>query len=403
MIVKPSGIRLEGVGKRFRGGVDAVRDLDLAVAPGEFIVLVGPSGCGKSTVLRMIAGLEEVTAGRIFLGDTDVTQELPQRRDVAMVFQSYALYPRMTVHKNMAFGLRMRGTPRAERDRRVAEVARTLGLDHLLDRRPAALSGGQRQRVAMGRAIVREPRVFLMDEPLSNLDAKLRVTVRAQLTQLHQRLGVTTVYVTHDQVEAMTLGQRVAVLRDGRLQQFDTPRALFRAPVNLFVAAFIGSPAMNFVPAQVAGGEARFAGHAVALPPGSPLAGADRRVLLGVRPTAFAPAGVAGWAQLAVTPAVVEELGDERYVLFDLDAPRVDTDATRAALDNRAGDDALLLPDATRARFTARLPGDLALPASGPLTVSMDPHRLHFFDPDTGAALPGPGGDAGAVGSAGGS
>ena len=389
MIVKPSGIRLEGVGKRFRGGVDAVRDLDLAVAPGEFIVLVGPSGCGKSTVLRMIAGLEEVTSGRIFLGDTDVTQELPQRRDIAMVFQSYALYPRMTVRKNMAFGLRMRGTPGDERDRRVGEVARTLGLDHLLDRRPAALSGGQRQRVAMGRAIVREPRVFLMDEPLSNLDAKLRVTVRAQLTQLHQRLGVTTVYVTHDQVEAMTLGQRVAVLRDGRLQQFDTPRALFRTPVNLFVAAFIGSPAMNFAPAQIAGGELRFAGHAVALPADSPLAAADRRVILGVRPTAFAAAGVAGWAQLAVTPVVVEELGDERYVLFDLDAPRVDTDATRAALDNRAGDDALLLPDETRARFTIRLPADLALPAGGPLTVSMDPHRLHFFDPDTGAALPG--------------
>jgi multiple sugar transport system ATP-binding protein len=403
MIVKPSGIRLEGVGKRFRGGVDAVRDLDLAVSPGEFIVLVGPSGCGKSTVLRMIAGLEEVTSGRIFLGDTDVTQELPQRRDVAMVFQSYALYPRMTVRKNMAFGLRMRGTPGAERDRRVAEVARTLGLDHLLDRRPAALSGGQRQRVAMGRAIVREPRVFLMDEPLSNLDAKLRVTVRAQLTQLHQRLGVTTVYVTHDQVEAMTLGQRVAVLRDGRLQQFDTPRALFRAPVNLFVAAFIGSPAMNFVAAQIARGEVRFAGHAIALPLGSPLAGADRQVILGVRPTAFAPAGV-GWAQLAVTPAVVEELGDERYVLFDLDAPRVDTDATRAALDDRAGDDALLLPDETRARFTARLPADLALPASGPLTVSMDLNRLHFFDPDTGAALAGgPGGDARAPGSPGGS
>jgi multiple sugar transport system ATP-binding protein len=391
MIVKPSGIRLEGVGKRFRGGVDAVRDLDLAVTPGEFIVLVGPSGCGKSTVLRMIAGLEEVTSGRIFLGDDDVTSELPQRRDVAMVFQSYALYPRMTVRKNMAFGLRMRGTPRPERDRRVAEVARTLGLDHLLDRRPAALSGGQRQRVAMGRAIVREPRVFLMDEPLSNLDAKLRVTVRAQLTQLHLRLGVTTVYVTHDQVEAMTLGQRVAVLRDGRLQQFDTPRALFRAPVNLFVAAFIGSPAMNFAPAQIAGGEVRFAGHAVALPPGSPLASVDRRVILGVRPTAFGPAGATGWAQLAVTPAVVEELGDERYVLFDLDAPRVDTDATRAAVSTRTGDDALLLPDETRARFTARLPADLALPASGPLTISMDPHRLYFFDPDTGAALRGGG------------
>jgi multiple sugar transport system ATP-binding protein len=386
MIVKPSGIRLQGVGKRFRGGVDAVRDLDLAIAPGEFIVLVGPSGCGKSTVLRMIAGLEEVTSGRIFLGDDDVTSELPQRRDIAMVFQSYALYPRMTVHKNMAFGLRMRGTERPERDRRVADVARTLGLDHLLDRRPAALSGGQRQRVAMGRAIVREPRVFLMDEPLSNLDAKLRVSVRAQLTLLHQRLGVTTVYVTHDQIEAMTLGQRVAVLRDGRLQQFDSPRALFRDPVNLFVAVFIGSPSMNLVPARIAGGAVRFAGHAVPLPPESTLAAADREVIFGVRPTAFAPAGVAGWAQLEVTPAVVEELGDERYVLFDLDAPRVDTEATRAAIDGRPGDDALLLSE-ERARFTVRLPADLPLRLGAPLTISMDPRRLYFFDPDTGAAL----------------
>ena len=303
-----------------------------------------------------------------------------------MVFQSYALYPRMTVQKNMAFGLRMRGTARVERDRRVAEVARTLGLDHLLERRPAALSGGQRQRVAMGRAIVREPRVFLMDEPLSNLDAKLRVTVRAQLTLLHQRLGVTTVYVTHDQIEAMTLGQRVAVLRDGLLQQFDTPRALFRAPVNLFVAAFIGSPAMNFVPATVAGGSVRFAGHSVALPAQSPLAAVDRPVILGVRPTAFGPAGAAGWAQLPVTPAVVEELGDERYVMFELDAPPVDTDATRAALSARAGDDALLPGDA-RARFTVRLPADLALAVGEPLTVSLDPRRLYFFDPETGSTL----------------
>jgi multiple sugar transport system ATP-binding protein len=357
------------------------------VAPGEFIVLVGPSGCGKSTVLRMIAGLEEVTSGRIFLGDDDVTRELPQRRDVAMVFQSYALYPRMTVRKNMAFGLRMRGTRRPEREQRVNAVAATLGLDHLLERRPAALSGGQRQRVAMGRAIVREPRVFLMDEPLSNLDAKLRVTVRAQLTLLHQRLGVTTVYVTHDQVEAMTLGQRVAVLRDGRLQQFDTPRALFRDPVNLFVAAFIGSPAMNFVSAAVAGGRVRFAGHAIALPPEAPLAAADRPVILGVRPTAFGPAGIAGWAQLAVTPAVVEELGDERYVFFDLDAPRVDTEATRAAFATRSSDDALLLPGETRARFTIRLPADLALAIGEPVTVSVDPSRLYFFDPDTGSTL----------------
>ena len=381
------GLRLEKVGKRFRGGVDAVRELDLAVEPGEFIVLVGPSGCGKSTVLRMIAGLEEVTSGRVFLGGEDVTNELPQRRDVAMVFQSYALYPRMTVRKNMAFGLRMRGASRAERDQRVDAVARTLGLEHLLDRRPAALSGGQRQRVAMGRAIVREPRVFLMDEPLSNLDAKLRVTVRAQLTLLHQRLGITTVYVTHDQIEAMTLGERVAVLRDGLLQQFDTPRALFREPVNLFIAAFIGSPSMNFVAAELAGGQARFAGHTMPLPAGSPLAATDRQVILGVRPTGFAPAGVAGWPQLTVTPAVVEELGDERYVFFDLDAPRVDTEATRAAFAARSSDDAGLLSEDARARFTARLPADLPLPIGQPLTISVDPHRLYFFDPETGSTL----------------
>jgi multiple sugar transport system ATP-binding protein len=229
--------------------------------------------------------------------------------------------------------------------------------------------------------------VFLMDEPLSNLDAKLRVTVRAQLTLLHQRLGVTTVYVTHDQIEAMTLGQRVAVLRDGRLQQFDTPRALFRAPVNLFVAAFIGSPSMNFVSATLAGGQVRFAGLAVPLPSDSPLAAVDRQVILGVRPTAFAQAGVADWPQLTVMPAVIEELGDERYVFFDLDAPRVDTDATRAAFDARSGDDALLLPGDARARFTVRLPADLALALGEPLTVSVDPRRLYFFDPDTGSSL----------------
>jgi multiple sugar transport system ATP-binding protein len=377
--------------------------VSLEIADGEFMVLVGPSGCGKTTLLRMIAGLEQVSSGRVILGDDDVTDRSPRERDMAMVFQNYALYPHMTVGENLGFALKLRKISKAERARRVGDVAAKLGLEELLNRKPGELSGGQRQRVAMGRAMVREPKAFLMDEPLSNLDAKLRVSMRGELARLHDRLGVTTIYVTHDQIEAMTLGQRVAVLRDGRLQQVDTPQALFRRPANLFVAAFIGSPAMNFVTAQIARGEVRFAGHAIALPLGSPLAGADRQVILGVRPTAFAPAGV-GWAQLAVTPAVVEELGDERYVLFDLDAPRVDTDATRAALDDRAGDDALLLPDETRARFTARLPADLALPASGPLTVSMDLNRLHFFDPDTGAALTGgPGGDARAPGSPGGS
>ncbi|HWM85619.1 MAG TPA: ABC transporter ATP-binding protein [Kofleriaceae bacterium] len=384
---KAAAIRLEKVGKRFRGGIDAVRDLDLSVEPGEFIVLVGPSGCGKSTVLRMIAGLEEVTSGRVHIGGKDVTNELPQRRDVAMVFQSYALYPRMTVRRNIGFGLRMRGSKRDERNRRVGEVASALGLEHLLGRRPAALSGGQRQRVAMGRAIVREPQVFLMDEPLSNLDAKLRVSMRSQLSLLHQRLGVTTVYVTHDQIEAMTLGQRVAVLRDGLLQQFDTPRALFREPVNLFVAAFIGSPSMNLVSGSVAGGQARFGGVSVPLPADSALAKADRQVILGVRPTAFSAGEANGWPHFEVKPAVVEDLGDERYVIFDFDAPKVDTEATRAAFSARSADDALLIPDEERARFTIRLPADAPVTVGEPLTVSLDPRRLYLFDPDSGDAL----------------
>jgi multiple sugar transport system ATP-binding protein len=404
------GIRLERVTKRFRGGVVAVRDVDLDVRPGEFMVLVGPSGCGKSTLLRMIAGLEEVTAGKVFIGDADVTDRLPQERDVAMVFQSYALYPRMSVRRNLGFGLRMRRTAKADRERRVTEVADILGLEHLLDRRPAALSGGQRQRVAMGRAIVREPQAFLMDEPLSNLDAKLRVTMRSQLSMLHQRLGTTTVYVTHDQVEAMTLGQRVAVLRDGVLQQCDTPQALFRNPVNLFVAAFIGSPSMNFVSATVDGGAVTFGGAGVAgsagagggaggaggaasnggsripLPAGSPLAGQRRQVILGIRPTGFSPAAVDGQPALMAVPTIIEELGDERHVIFEVDAPRVDTDATRAAVDAETADDALLVP-VEKARFTVRLPADVPVGVGEPLRLGVQPDRLYFFDPETGDAL----------------
>src|SRR5690606_21464880 len=250
-------IALKGVDKVYSGGgkgsggVKAVDNLDLEIADGEFMVLVGPSGCGKSTALRMIAGLEEISAGELLIGDEVVNDRPPKDRDIAMVFQNYALYPHMTVEQNLAFGLKLRKIAKPEIQRRVAEAAAMLGLEPYLKRKPAALSGGQRQRVAMGRAIVREPQAFLMDEPLSNLDAKLRVQMRASLNQLHERLGVTTVYVTHDQVEAMTLGDRVAVLRDGRLQQVDTPKNLFRNPVNLFVAGFIGSPAMNFVGAEL--------------------------------------------------------------------------------------------------------------------------------------------------------
>ena len=384
--MEPVGIRLESVTKRFKGDVLAVDDITLDITPGEFMVLVGPSGCGKSTLLRIIAGLEEVSAGRVFIGDDDVTTQMPQHRDVAMVFQSYALYPRMSVRRNMGFGLRMRRTPKPERDRRVHEVAEILGLENLLERRPGALSGGQRQRVAMGRAIVRQPKVFLMDEPLSNLDAKLRVSMRAQLSLLHQRLGVTTVYVTHDQVEAMTLGQRVAVLSDGVLQQCGTPANLFRRPVNLFVAAFIGSPSMNFVHANVTRGAVSFADVTIPLPDGSSLADADRSVVLGVRPTAFSLATDNGLPTINAIPDVVEDLGDERYIHFDIDAPFVDTEATRAAVEAKSAEDVLLLPE-DHARFTVRLPVDTPVSSGQPLTLAVSPEQLHFFDPETSASL----------------
>src|ERR1700751_4196662 len=261
-------IIMDHVEKAYAGGVKAINDLSLDIANGEFMVLVGPSGCGKSTALRSIAGLEEITAGTIRIGDRVVNDLPPKDRDIGMVFQNYALYPHMTVEQNLAFGLQLRRTPKEEIRRRVTEAAKMLGLEPYLRRKPAALSGGQRQRVAMGRAIVREPQAFLMDEPLSNLDAKLRVSMRASLNQLHERLGVTTVYVTHDQVEAMTLGDRVTVLRDGRRQQADPPQALLEAPVNLFVAGFIGSPAMNFVTAELIrddGPAVTFAGYKLAV------------------------------------------------------------------------------------------------------------------------------------------
>src|SRR6188472_1403757 len=260
-------IALERVSKVYGNDFLAVDDVSLQIGDGEFMVLVGPSGCGKSTLLRMIAGLEEVTQGSISIGGTDVTEFATRRRDIAMVFQSYALYPHMSVRKNIGYGLKVRRVPKDEARRRVEEVAELLGLETMLDRKPAQLSGGQRQRVAMGRAIVREPKAFLMDEPLSNLDAKLRVGMRASLAQLHARLGVTTVYVTHDQTEAMTLGQRVAVMRDGHVLQVDTPTTLYSRPADLFVAGFIGTPAMNLVEARLDGDEAVFGSNRLALDP----------------------------------------------------------------------------------------------------------------------------------------
>jgi multiple sugar transport system ATP-binding protein len=364
-----SGIRLDEVTKRFPNGVKAVDSVSLDIRDGEFVVLVGPSGCGKTTLLRSIAGLEDVSDGTIYIGDDDVTDRQPQQRDIAMVFQNYALYPHMSVKDNLAYGLRLRRMDRGEREQRVADVARKLGLDELLDRKPAALSGGQRQRVAMGRAIVREPRAFLMDEPLSNLDAKLRVSMRAELAKLHERLGVTTVYVTHDQVEAMTLGQRVAVMRDGVIQQVDTPQNLFHHPRNLFVAAFIGSPSMNLVEARLDGGAVRFAGLELPRPPGSPLAGQDRTVILGIRPTDFEhPAAEPGLPRMRVHADVVEELGAETHVVFAIDAPRVSADAVRAAAEALTDDEGRLFAD-DRAVLTA------AVDSKRPIRAGTGPAR----------------------------
>jgi len=381
-------IRLEQVGKVYDGDVRAVDDVSLTIGSGEFMVLVGPSGCGKSTLLRMIAGLEEVTEGDIWIGEREVARLAPRDRDIAMVFQNYALYPHMTVAKNLGYGLKVRKTPKAEIERRVVEVARLLGLEDLLQRRPGALSGGQRQRVAMGRAIVREPQAFLMDEPLSNLDAKLRVDMRAELARLHDRLGITTVYVTHDQVEAMTLGSRVAVMRDGTVQQVDTPQTLYREPINLFVAAFIGSPSMNLVEAQVVGDAVEFAGFRIPL-------NADRRpgdvqsgpVILGIRPQDFADARTADPAlpRIEVDAMVVEELGSATHVLFTVEAPPVEVDSVRAATDD--GETATLIATDRRALFTAEVEEEANVRPGDRLGLALDPARLHFFDPESGSSL----------------
>jgi multiple sugar transport system ATP-binding protein len=383
-----SGIRLENVTKRYPNGVRAVDDVSLHIADGEFVVLVGPSGCGKTTLLRSIAGLEDVTAGTIRIGDDDVTTKTPQQRDIAMVFQNYALYPHMSVADNLAYGLKLRKMAKTERDARVRDIAVKLGLDELLDRKPSALSGGQRQRVAMGRAIVREPKAFLMDEPLSNLDAKLRVSMRAELARLHERLGVTTVYVTHDQVEAMTLGERVAVMRDGVIQQVDAPQNLFNRPRNLFVAAFIGSPAMNLVEAKIDGGLIRFAHIELPLPGGSPLAGQDRTVILGLRPSDFEHGATADrdWPRIRVKPDVVEQLGSETLLIFSIDAPPVTADAVRAATEAHSDDEGRLFAGEERAMFTASVDGKRPVP-SGEVDLAVDFTYLHCFDPATGDAL----------------
>jgi multiple sugar transport system ATP-binding protein len=383
------GVRLERVTKVYDGDVKAVDDVSLEVAEGEFMVLVGPSGCGKSTLLRVIAGLEQVTLGRVWIGDQDVTTLDPPDRDLAMVFQSYALYPHKTVRENLAFGLRRRRAPKDEIERRVDEMAELLGLEELLERKPAALSGGQRQRVAMGRALVREPRAFLMDEPLSNLDAKLRTSMRGELARLHERLPTTTVYVTHDQVEAMTLGQRVAVLRDGVVQQCDAPQRLFERPANLFVGAFIGSPAMNLVGAHADGAEISFGQTTLRVPGATRLR--EHEVVLGIRPTSFVLPGPGvdpDWPRLEAPVDVVESLGAECNLLFTVDAPPVTTEDVKAAIGGESGpDEGRLLADDRRARFTARVQGRAPVGPGGTVELAIDPSQLHLFDRATGAAL----------------
>jgi multiple sugar transport system ATP-binding protein len=392
-------ILLDHVEKAYAGGVKAINDLSLDVKDGEFMVFVGPSGCGKSTALRSIAGLEEITAGTISIGDRVVNDLPPKDRDIAMVFQNYALYPHMTVEQNLAFGLQLRKTPKDEIKRRTDEAATMLGLEPYLKRKPGALSGGQRQRVAMGRAIVREPQAFLMDEPLSNLDAKLRVSMRASLNQLHERLGVTTVYVTHDQVEAMTLGDRVCVLLDGRLQQVDTPQYLFESPVNLFVAGFIGSPAMNFVTAELVrddGPAVTFAGYTLQVPaqvieakPG--LAGYfGKKVILGIRPSDFEDASLrtASSGTMRVTAGVTEELGSEIMVLFTIDAPHVEhASISKAAEASADEDEASAAMAGGKSLWTARVSKESRVRHGEPLELAVDTRYLQFFDPGSGLSI----------------
>ncbi|GAA0504869.1 ABC transporter ATP-binding protein [Paractinoplanes deccanensis] len=386
-----SVVRLDHLTKVFPGGTKAVDDFSLTIADGEFLVLVGPSGCGKSTVLRMIAGLEDVTGGDVLIDGERVTDWAPKQRDIAMVFQNYALYPHMTVRDNMGFALKLQHVGKERIGEQVTSTADLLGLGGLLDRKPKALSGGQRQRVAMGRAMVRQPRVFLLDEPLSNLDAKLRVSMRAELARLHQRYRITTVYVTHDQIEAMTLGDRIAVVDKGRLQQVGTPDELYRAPANRFVAGFMGSPSMNFATVTVRRAGIRLTvdlgGRTIELP--GPLAERvdlaryiGSPVVIGLRPAAFSPAGPDEEALEAV-PLGVESLGDEKHVLF---APP--TDGLRALAD---GDVPVAVDESAGTQlWTAKVGQGADVAIGRPVRLRVDLGAAYFFDPADGMAVPAP-------------
>jgi len=391
-------VQLVHLSKVYDNGVVAVNDLNLEIGEGEFVVLVGPSGCGKTTALRMVAGLEEISDGEIRIGGKVVNDLPPRERDIAMVFQNYALYPHKTVYENLAFGLRMRKVPKDEQKRRVEEIARVLGLADMLKRRPAQLSGGQRQRVAMGRAIVREPKAFLMDEPLSNLDAKLRVQMRAEIARIQQALRVTTVYVTHDQVEAMTMGHRVAVMRDGVLQQVDTPQHLYDAPMNLFVASFVGSPPMNLFEATIVQENGRIScrvGQVELELPSDVVAQRPalaeyegRSVAIGIRPEDVREA--AGWdgARLRGRILLVESLGSEQLVHIEIAA----TPLERSDLIDTAAQPpgpSLGVEDLERAvTLLGRFDRHLLLVPGGAVEVAIDPRLLHFFDLETGVAIP---------------
>lgn len=376
---------LDRICKTYGNNYHAIKDLSLTIHDGEFLILVGPSGCGKSTALRMIAGLEEITSGTLSIGDQDVADLPPKDRDIAMVFQSYALYPHMTVFDNIAFSMKLAGKSKAERAKRVNEIAKILQLETLLQNKPAQLSGGQRQRVAMGRAMVREPAAFLMDEPLSNLDAKLRVQMRAEIASLQRQLGVTTIYVTHDQTEAMTMGDRVAVLKSGVLQQVDTPRALYHKPVNAFVAGFIGSPSMNLFEGRLEGGSIRLPGFSIPLPasvrervPG--LAAFDGKpVVLGIRPEDLHDSRLPSGAAYPTIPALVrttEELGSELIVHLKVEAARVDSGDPDAVEDLSGA-----------ANTVARFAATSMVKAGEQIDLAIDPAKLHFFDVQTHAAL----------------
>ena len=387
-------IKISNVGKIYPNGTRALEDVNILINDGEFVVLVGPSGCGKTTLLRMVAGLEDITEGEISIAENIVNEVAPKDRDIAMVFQNYALYPHMSVYDNMAFSLKLRKLPKDEIDKKVKDAAKTLEIDELLERKPKALSGGQRQRVAMGRAIVRSPQAFLMDEPLSNLDAKLRVQMRAELGQLHTQLETTTLYVTHDQVEAMTMGDRVAVIRKGVLQQIDTPREIYLHPKNIFVAGFIGSPSMNFVYGTATkagkGMKIKFGDNEIKVTnaPEALSAYEGKEIVIGIRPEAFEDSVYANEnefsEQVGIEISLLEQLGSDTYVHFYKDINPVQTEAIEEILADE-GEDISVLGNETK--FIARINPNSTVEEGQKINLAIDPTKLHYFDPDSGLAI----------------